>query len=317
MDKKLTASPIFIISLDTELLWGYVRYPQHRVVKLLSDDESKGRRSIDVLLHLFEKYHIPATWATVGHLFLDHCEDDGGMLHKDMPRFKENWYSFDPGTDIQQDPLYYGKDILEKILSSKIAHEIGWHTFSHVPFSECTREVAKAEIAKGIEIGKEWGITLKSFVFPEHKVGHLDILQEYGIKVYRGSRITDRPVNRGRLSWAPTLAASKIIAPPAEPVLREGIWEIPGSLYFYDSQFPFTLTLRAKIGLRQAIRENKVFHVYLHPVNLLMQPSLANKLGSFLAYVAKKRDEGILKALTMGELASYLNHDNSLDSPNI
>ncbi|MCL0072912.1 polysaccharide deacetylase family protein [Dehalococcoidia bacterium] len=309
MDKKLSHCPIFIISLDTELIWGYVRYPRDRVVSLLSQDKSKGRSSIDILLQLFDKYHIPATWATVGHLFLDHCESEGGMFHKDMPRFKENWYSFDPGTDIQQDPLYYGKDILEKIRSSKIAHEIGWHTFSHVPFSECNREVAEAEIAKGIEIGKEWGITLKSFVFPEHKVGHLDILREYGIKVYRGSSITDRPANRGRLSWAPTFAASKIIAPPAEPVLREGIWEIPASLYFYDSQFPFTLTLRAKMGLRYAIRENKIFHIYLHPENLLMQPSLANKLDNFLAFVAKKRDAGILKVFTMGELASYLNSE--------
>ena len=305
MDKKLTPRPIFIISLDTELIWGYVRYPLDGVVSLLSEDKSKGRRSIDILLKLFEKYNIPATWATVGHLFLDHCDAENGTLHRDMPRFKDDWYSSDPGTNIQQDPLYYGKDFLEKILSSKIAHEIGYHTFSHVPFSECSREVAKAEIAKSVEIGREWGITFKSFVFPEHKVGHLDILGDYGFKIYRGSCVGDRPANQSRLARAQAFALSKIVAPPTEPVLRDGIWEIRASMYFYDPLFP-TLTLRAKMGLRQAMRQSKVFHVYLHPENLLMQPSLANRLDDFLAFVAKCRDSGNLRVATMGELAAQL-----------
>ena len=310
MERNLESCPTFIISLDTELIWGYVRYPQDRVVKLLSEDKSKGRRSTDILLKLFDKYHIPATWATVGHLFLDHCEDNNGILHRDMPRFEEDWYSSDPGTNIQHDPLFYGKDFLEKIQSSKIAHEIGYHTFSHVPFSECSREVAKAEIAKSVEIGKEWEIDFKSFVFPEHKVGHLDVLRDYGFMVYRGSCISDKPANQSRLAWAPSFALSKIIPPFAEPVLRDGIWEIPASMYFYDSLFPSllqsTLALRAKTGLRQAVRRGKFFHVYLHPENLLMQPSLANKLDEFLAYVAKCRDNGNLKVATMGEAAAQL-----------
>lgn len=310
MMDKLKFGPTFIISLDTELIWAYVRYPQDPVVRLLSQDESKGRRSIDILLQLFDKYSIPATWATVGHLFLEQCEDENGMLHRDMPRFKDNWYSSDPGTNIQQDPLYYGKDFLEKILSSEVAHEIGYHTFSHVPFSECNEEVARAEIAKSVEIGKEWGIKFKSFVFPEHKVGHLDVLRDYGFKVYRGSCISDKPSNQSRLAWAPAFALSKITAPPTEPIFKDGIWEIPASMYFYDSLFPSLLqstqTLRAKMGLRQAMKQNKVFHVYLHPENLLLQPSLANKLNDFLAYVAEWRDNGDLNVTTMGELAARL-----------
>jgi len=309
MDNTLIADPIFIISLDTELIWGYVRYPQDRAVKLLSNDKSKGRGSIDVLLQLFDKYNIPATWAMVGHLFLDHCENEEGVPHSNMPRFKENWYSCDPCTDIHQNPLYYGTDIVEKILSSSIEHEIGYHTFSHVPLSECTDEVAKAEVERGVELANELGLTLNSFVFPENKIGHIDILRDYGFKIYRGQNRPEKNINQSRLTWLKTFAVSRIIAPPVEPILRGGIWEIPTSMYFYDSQFLFTITLRAKWGLYQAIRQRKVFHIYLHPENLLMQPSLANKLDSFLAFVAKRRDRGILKVLTMGGLASYLNSE--------
>ena len=143
LKEKLIEQPIFIISLDTELLWGYIAYPSSEVVNLLKRDNKNGRGCIDLLLNLFEKHNIPATWAVVRHLFLDHCECEDGIPHKDMPRFKEDWYSSDPYTDIQKDPLYYGKDIVEKILSSPVRHEIGYHSFSHVRFSECTGKLPK------------------------------------------------------------------------------------------------------------------------------------------------------------------------------
>ena len=178
--EKLFDQPTFIISLDTELIWGYVAYPSLKEVSLMKSDDKKVRGCIDILLNLFKKHNIPATWAVVGHLFLDHCECEDGIPHKDMPRFKDDWYSTDPCTDIQKDPLYYGRDIVDKILSNRIEHEIGYHSFSHVVFSECSRKVAEAEIKMVNKLAKEFGITLKSFVFPENKVGHIDVLRENG-----------------------------------------------------------------------------------------------------------------------------------------
>ena len=180
---------VFILSLDTELIWGYVAYPSLKEVSLMTNDDKKVRGCIEILLNLFKKHNIPATWAVVGHLFLDHCECEAGIPHKDMPRFKENWYSTDPCTDIQKDPLYYGTDIVEKILSNRIEHEIGYHSFSHVIFSECSREVAEAEIKMSDKLAKEFGITLKSFVFPENKIGHVDVFKENGFKIYRGENL--------------------------------------------------------------------------------------------------------------------------------
>lgn len=93
--KELT-KPTFIISLDTELIWGYTAYPSNEVISLMINDDKKVRGCIDILLNLFQKHNIPATWAVVGHLFLDHCECEDGIPHKEMPRFKEDWYSADP-----------------------------------------------------------------------------------------------------------------------------------------------------------------------------------------------------------------------------
>ena len=302
MSKEIN-KPAFIISLDTELIWGYVAYPSHKDMDLLKRDDKKVRGCIDALLNLFEKHNIPATWAVVGHLFLDHCECEDGTPHKDMPRFKEDWYSSDPCTDIQKDPLYYGKDIVEKILSNRIEHEIGYHSFSHVVFSECSREVAEAEIKEGIRLAKEFGITLKSFVFPENKIGHIDVLKENGFRIYRGENLGRGNINQNILIRVFNFGINKIIAQPAEPKWMDGIWEIPTSVLFCDSQFKFSVLPRAKIGLYRAIRSKKVFHIYLHPHDLLRYPSLKDDLDRFLEIVAKKRDEGKLEVMTMGEFA--------------
>ena len=309
MTKELNKS-IFIMSLDTESIWGYAAYPSHKDIGLLKRDDTKGRGCIDILLSLFEKHNIPATWAVVGHLFLDYCEKEDGIPHKDMPGFRVDWYSSDPCTDIQRDPLYYGKDIVEKIISNRIEHEIGYHSFSHVPFSECSREVAEAEIKEGIRLAKEFGITLKSFVFPENKIGHIDVLKEKGFKIYRGENLGRYDPNQGFLIRKFNAGIDEMIAPPAEPKWMDGIWEIPSSMFFCDPQIKFSVLPRAKIGLYRAIKSKKVFHIYLHPHDLLRYSLLKEDLDKFLGIVAKKRDEGKIEVMTMGELEEVLDEEN-------
>ena len=305
MTKELN-KPIFIISFDTELIWGHIEYPSYEAVRLMKSDYTKVRGCINILLSLFEKHDIPATWAVVSHLFLDHCEKEDGMPHKDMPRFKEDWYSSDPCTDIKRDPLYYGRDIVENILSNRVEHEIGYHSFSHVIFSECSREVAEAEIKEGIKLAKEFGIALKSFVFPNNNIGHLDVLKEYGYKIYRGENLGRGNINQNILIRVFNFGINKMIAQPAEPKWMDGIWEIPTSMLFCDSQIKFSVLPRAKLGLYRAIRSKKVFHIYLHPHDLLRYSSLKEDLDKFLGIVSKKRDEGKIEAMTMGEFGEAM-----------
>ena len=300
-------NPIFIISLDVESIWGYISEPTNKAISLMKNDGNKVRGCTDILLNLFGKHNIPATWAVVGHLFLDHCECEDGIPHKNMPRFKEDWYSTDPCTDIQKDPLYYGTDIVEEILSNRIEHEIGYHSFSHVIFSECSREVAEAEIKEGVRLAKEFGITFKSFVFPENKIGHVDILKENGFKIYRGENLTRGNINQNILIRKFNGGIDKMIAPPTEPKWMDGIWKIPSSMYFCDPQIKFSVLPRAKIGLYMALISKKVFHIFLHPHNLLLYPSLKDDLDKFLALVSKKRGEGKIEVMTMGEFGEILN----------
>ena len=56
-------TPFFTISLDFELFWGVFDVMQ---IETYGRNILGGRKAIPLLLSLFKKYNIHATWATVG-----------------------------------------------------------------------------------------------------------------------------------------------------------------------------------------------------------------------------------------------------------
>src|SRR5690242_18274750 len=104
-------SGIFTISLDFELIWGTLDKPKHTRFRRLCAIERA--EVIDQLLGLFARYRIPATWCTVGHLFLQRNHDDGIRPHE------------------AEASMYYGRDLIDKIRRCPVPQEIGSHTFTH------------------------------------------------------------------------------------------------------------------------------------------------------------------------------------------
>jgi len=297
---------VFGISLDTELAWGFTVNSKNETPSVLYNDPKQGRSTIDSLLKLLDKYEIPATWAIVGHLFLGPAKEKA-FIHRKMPQFTEGWLDWNFYSSLEHNPLYYGKDIVERILAAPLKHEIGLHSFFHIPFSLCSREVAEAEVELGMKAAKKFGITPISFVMPKNKIGNVGVLKENRFQIYRGETLGRRSDNQLFLARAFNGGIDKIIASPSSPLYEDGIWKLPGSMYFCDPQIPFSLLPRARLGLSRAIQANKVFHIFLHPWNLLMYKRLRRDLESFLAIVDKKRNEGKLEVMTMGDLALYLN----------
>ncbi len=300
--------PIFILSVDLELAWGYILYPEGKALALLRSDPDQGRGAVNFLINVLEKYDIPATWAVVGQLLLGKGQGKG-IISPEMPQFKEGWLDWDFYRKVCDSPLYYGVDIIDRILKSSVKHEIGLHSFSHTLFSQCSRDVARAEVEQGLKAVKRFGINPVSFVFPENEIGYVDLLKENGFQIYRGDDLTRGKKNQKLLIRKFNQAIDEVIASPVEPKWMSGIWEIPGSMLFCDSQLPFTLLPRARFGLSRAVRANKVFHIWLHPRNLLSYKRLAKDLERFLALVAQKKYEGKLEVMTMGGLVSYLNQE--------
>jgi peptidoglycan/xylan/chitin deacetylase (PgdA/CDA1 family) len=301
--------PVFIISLDTEMLWGPAGGKEGLdLCKFMKKNEQQMRDTITTLLNLFKKHKISATWAIVGHLFLDHCDEDTCLTKVNMSKFgfKKLWYK-DPYSNIEKDPLYYGKDIIEKILSNPIKHELGYHSFSHVCFPYISREMAEGEIKESKKIEKEWNIKFSSFIFPINEIAYVDILIENGFKIYRGKDITT--INNKQNLFFNKIHSGiiKFIAPPVQPRWNNGIWEIQTSMMFCDTQIPQSLILRGKLGLDRTIKEKKIFHIWLHPWNLIYFHRLKDDLEKMLKYISKRRDEGKIEIMTMNDLAEYLN----------
>jgi peptidoglycan/xylan/chitin deacetylase (PgdA/CDA1 family) len=76
--------------------------------------------------------------------------------------------------------------ILDFLLKSSVEHDIGAHGYYHREFTDLSRNEAENELNLISEGMKKFGIDPRSFVFPRGGVAHLDLLQSYGYKCYRG-----------------------------------------------------------------------------------------------------------------------------------
>jgi hypothetical protein len=270
---------------------------------------AKLRECINFLIKILEEHQVPATWAIVGHLAIDpsnKCIQQGNLLWGHESRLTKP-HVFDVCAHTYDNSLLYlEKDIFEKILLSGAGHEIGYHSFSHAIFSRISKKAADLEMRAGVEVANQLKISFKSFIFPQNEIGHIDLLKRYGFLIYRGETLRYCE-NRAHMLNKFNGMIDEIVAPPLMPEWKDGIWELPSSMQFCDPKYPFTLFPRAKLGLWRAMRSNMVFHIWMHPWDLLRYGALSQDFERFIVYVSKKRNEGKIEVMTMQDFATYLN----------
>lgn len=76
--------------------------------------------------------------------------------------------------------------ILELLLKSPVKHDIGSHGYYHKQFQNLSYNEAENEFRMISEGMRKIGVIPKSFVFPHNSVAHLDLLEKYGYRCYRG-----------------------------------------------------------------------------------------------------------------------------------
>jgi len=299
--------PYFIISLDTELLWGSEDVD---TIKSLKNKNIEIRNAISCLLNTLDIYKIPVTWAIVGHLFLENCKRDTCLTNKNIEKYDYEYKGCnDPYSNLKDSPLFYGKDIIEEILSKNIKHEIGYHSFSHPVFTEICKEMANDEINKAKKIEKEFSIKFESFIFPRNEIAHKEILIKHGFKIYRGKTKNNYLTNKLRMKMGSLIPSSLSGIPySVEPKWMDGIWEIQSSMFFCDSLIPPSLLPRTKLGIMKAIKHKKIFHIWFHPWNLVYYKRLKDNLEKLLKFVSKKRERNELEVITMGQLAEKMHY---------
>ncbi len=310
--------PAFTFSVDVEGLWGVFFVRRHREDRVAAEG---ARRAVPELLRLLDERGVPATFAFVGHLFLDRCERKDGRPHPEMPRpsypwWPGDWYAHDPCSDERSAPDWYGRALVDAVRNSKGAHEVASHGFSHAVFDEscCPRDVADAELTGARDAARRLGLDLRSFVYPQNVVGHADRIGPAGYACFRApdGGAAQRAGPPGGVHRAARLARHVLASEPPVGVPRRvhGVVELPSSMPIVGAEgIRALITRRARAercrrGLEAARREGAVFHLWTHPHAFSRKgAALFGALEETLDRVAALRDRGEIRALTMGGLA--------------
>ncbi len=255
------------------------------------------------MLELFETYEIPATWAVVGHLMLESC--DG--RHADHPA-PDEWFERERTTWRDREDLRFCPDLVTDLLESDVDHEFASHSFSHVLFDrpETDAEIAAAELERSVEIAADWGSrsTRSSIRETASATGTCWRSTAY-VRIVAGrqpatacgiARFDDpRPVHAGRADDRRVRAGrrSGVVVPvrvrgPARTV-AESIWRDP-------------MVVQVRRGIDEAVRRDGVFHMWLHPNNLVGKQD-DRRMRAILEYLDRRRSETDLRVETMNRVA--------------
>jgi len=323
----------FVISLDFEIYWGV------RDVLELDDyrDNLLGVRTvIPGLLHLFDKYNIHATFATVGLLFFNDKEEMMAGLPERKPKYTNPRISpyeghFDKvGRDETDDVFHYAPSLIKMIQQS--GQEIGCQTFSHYYCLESgqTIEDFREDLRAAKRIAEKRGITLKSFVFPrnQYNEAYLNVCREEGISSFRGNEeswlykakdVDSETLFRrfSRLMDA-YMNLSGHHCHELHPNETPGLYNIPASRFLrpYSKRFSWNFLENWRLkritnSMTHAAKHGLTYHLWWHPHNfgINIKENLAF-LEKILQHYQKLSKKYVFQSMSMQQLADQLKNEN-------
>jgi hypothetical protein len=314
----------FVFSLDTELAWGHFDLDETRA-KLFSPDGGRERQAIRRLLDLCDEYRITGTWALVGHLFYECCEDCALCPVKE---WEGKYRSFDEAYRTAN-KLWYGADIVEMV-QARGRHEIAFHGYTHAVFDETamTREAARVEIEEWQRVARRAGIDAGAVVFPRDWVGYLDLLQEAGFTCYRSEEHVP-PLLRVRHFYVGPLlkAVDHLLAISTPPIYEvDGAYDSMVNIRASQHLFGFNQVLERTLdrlnlhrlrlrriarGIHKAADHKKMIHIWAHPWEFRTEHDF-DKLRYVFGHVADEVRQGRMQSVGMAELARIVQRKRSL-----
>lgn len=199
-----------------------------------------------------------------------------------LPSFVETFNDFEiPVTFAIRGQLTEVNDsILKLLLKSSVKHDIGAHGYYHREFKNLSRNEAEKELNMISAGMKKFGIVPRSFVFPVNSVSHLNLLEKYGYKCYRG--------------YGDFMNDCMYIEKCGE------LYNIHPSLYI-DQHTSFTFLKKI---LDISIKKKLPFHVWFHLWNFgetkeSIQRTINNLFIPMFKYAAQKEKSRMLTLETM------------------
>lgn len=170
--------------------------------------------------------------------------------------------------------------VVEYLLESPVQHDIGSHGYYHRDFTCLSYNEAMNELKLVSVAMKKLGISPKSFIFPCGGVAHLELLEKFGYKCYRG--------------YGDFMNDDMYIKQHGK------LYDIHPSLFIGSSTNAFLI----KKIIDHAIKSRLPFHVWFHPWSLGKgKRSVSNKINNFFfpifKYAKSKEKASSLKFETM------------------
>lgn len=269
---------VCLIAADMEFAWAW-RYAKGKGDPRMEAlrHARTARENIPKILDMCDRYNIPITWATVGHLFLKKCKRDNHFAHPSVRRLpyheneywrfdKGDWFDDDPCTDWQTSPGWYAPDLIERIISASAKHEIACHTFSHIDCSDdvCAPGVLVDEVVECQKQAAKYGVKLETFVHPGHTIGNLKTLRELGFRSFRTDYIN-------------------MLGYPQRN--EHGLWEMKSTMEFvYKSEWSIDYHVhRYKEIINRALAFKKICLFWFHPsMNSIFVDEIMPRVFSYL-----------------------------------
>lgn len=308
----------FLLTFDTELLWGLMGAPS--TDSHVDAVRYMRREGFARLLGILDELQVPATFALVGHLLVP--SDKVGVAESWMAdgrvrdRAGEPWYQAAAKRLTKQRDGYYWPELVELLQSADQKHEIASHSLTHCVFDSVhlPAEIAAFEVNRSVElIGEAFGRRPTAFVFPRNHPGHFPQLRNAGISVFRGTDQTWWHRLPGRAGQIGHMADRLLAWPPPVypvPLLSEGLTNVPGSMLlltplgFRRHIPPSCRRMQAERGIRAAVQRRGIFHLWTHPIDLgHNQGALLPVLQRILRRMAEDVAEGKACFRTMSSVA--------------
>lgn len=321
----------FVVSLDFEIFWG-VRDTVN--VGKYKNNLLAVHKVIPLMLQMFKKYNIHATFATVGFLFSENKEELISNVPDKKPQYSnrnlspyEEHFNY-VGENESVDLLHFGSSLIEQIKKEK--HEIGSHTFSHYYCLEKgqTKEDFRQDLLSAKKIASPKGIELKSLVFPrdQYNKEYLDICKEMGFISFRGNE-------RSKLFSSKTQGKFLFLRRPfrlldsyfnlsghncysSEEMKNETLINIPSSRFLrpHNKKLNALENLRLKRiknSMTYAAKNKLAFHLWWHPHNFGNNISTNfSFLEKILLHYQNLNGQYHFESVSMSDLANELINSN-------
>jgi peptidoglycan/xylan/chitin deacetylase (PgdA/CDA1 family) len=262
-----------VISLDFELRWGLLDILGHDLSRYRQNLEGV-REAVPVLLEMFTRHQVRATWAVVGAVACSGWEEWRARAPA-WPRYADPALAWDERyaqADLEG-RLYFAPELVDLVARSE-GQELGSHTFSHLYLGEpgVTEDDVLADGQAMAKLFQDrWQRTPKSFVFPRNQVAHTRALAANGISAWREN---PHPFfwqkNLGPTQPLP-VRALRLVDSLAPLGNRAAPSRASRASYFVRFSLPETLWrlhLRRISSDVQQMRTGESMHLWWHPHNL-------------------------------------------------